>query len=462
MTAQLKALEHPLRPLVESGDIMRALVRAPSWGETAPSGGVIIVSMAPWGQRNVTTVDTMRRMMGAWSQAPDVRVFTFMKTGISRHGGGQPIQLVIGGTDYDELTVWRDRVLRRATEHPALTRVDADLKETQPQLVVRIDHDRAAALGVSVETIGQTLQTMMSEKVVTTYVVDGEEYDVLLQAKPEQRATPDDMSNIYVRPARMNQFAPELVPLSNLILTEDTAGSGSRHRYNRLRAVTISATPGPGYALGDALAILEGIVREELPPTAHIDYKGESLEYKESAGATYFTFGVALLVIFLVLAAQFESFVHPLIIMVTVPLALAGGLLGLSVTGKTLNIYSQIGLVMLIGIAAKNGVLIVEFINQLRDRGVEFSQAIVDGARTRFRPVVMTTVSTVMGSLPLMMATGPGSESRATLGIVMFWGVSIAALFTLFVVPVIYRLFARNTGTPDAVSRRLEALRDDA
>ncbi|MGI9343478.1 MAG: efflux RND transporter permease subunit [Gammaproteobacteria bacterium] len=461
MTELLKDLEKPLMPLVESGDIQRALVRAPSWGATAPNGGVIIISMAPWEEREISTKDATRRMMGAWGQAPDVRVFTFMKSGISRHGGGQPIQLVIGGANYDELARWRDVILRKAAENPRLTRVDSDLKETQPQLLVRIDHDRAAALGVSVETIGQTLQTMMSEKVVTTYVVDGEEYDVLLQAREDQRATPDDMANIYVRPTRAGGEQADLVPLSNLIVTDDTAGSASLNRYNRLRAVTITATPAPGYALGDALAWLEDVVRAELPPGARIDYKGESLEYKESAGATYFTFGIALLVVFLVLAAQFESFVHPLIIMVTVPLALAGGLLGLWVTGKTLNIYSQIGVVMLIGIAAKNGVLIVEFINQLRDSGVEFGQAIIDGARIRFRPVIMTTVSTVMGSIPLMVATGPGSESRSTLGIVMFWGVSIAAIFTLFVVPVVYQLFARATGTPDAVSRKLEELRED-
>ena len=457
MTDQIKKLELPLVPLVESGDIQRALVRAPTWGATAPNGGIIIISMAPWNERDISTAEAQGRMMGAWSQATDVRVFTFMRSGISRHGGGQPVQFVLGGTDYEELARWRDLILRKARQNPGLTRVDSDLKETQPQLLIHIDKDRAAAIGVSVETIGQTLQTMMSEKVVTTYVVDGEEYDVVLQAKDEQRATPDDLTNIYVRPTRSGQFVPELVPLSNVIFTEDTAGSSSLHRYNRLRSITISATPAPGYALGDALAFLEDIARSELP-TARIDYKGESLEYKESAGATYFTFGIALLVVFLVLAAQFESFVHPLIIMVTVPLALAGGLLGLSLTGKTLNIYSQIGVIMLIGISAKNGVLIVEFINQLRDDGIEFTKAIIDGARIRFRPVVMTTVSTVMGSIPLMLATGPGSESRSTLGIVMFWGVSIASVFTLFVVPVFYNLFARTTGTPDMVSKKIEIL----
>ncbi len=458
MTQQIKKLEGPLRPLVESGDIQRALIRAPSWGQTAPNGGVIIISMAPWEDREISTADARRRMMGAWQQFPDVRVFTFMRSGISRHGGGQPVQFVIGGTNYEELARWRDIILEKAAQNPGLTRVDSDLKETQPQLMVRIDQDRAAALGVSVQTIGQTLQAMMSDQVVTTYVVDGEEYDVVLQAKAEQRATPTDLSNIYVRPNRTGAAPGSLVPLSNLIYTEETAGSSSRSRYNRLRSITISATPAPGYALSDALEFLEDVVRSELPQTARIDYKGESLEYKESAGATYFTFGIALLVVFLVLAAQFESFIHPLIIMATVPLALAGGLLGLSLTGKTLNIYSQIGVVMLIGISAKNGVLIVDFINQLRDQGVDFTKAIIDGARIRFRPVVMTTVSTLMGSIPLMLASGPGSESRSTLGVVMFWGVGIAAVFTLFVVPVFYNLFARSTGTPDAVAKQLETL----
>ncbi len=456
MTTQIEKLEGPLVPLVESGDIQRALVRTPNWGSTAPSGAIMIMSMAPWGERQLSTADARRRMSAAWNQIPEVRVFTFMRSGISRHGGGQPVQFVLGGTNYEELAQWRDVILERVAENPRLTRVDSDLKETQPQLMVRIDQDRAAALGVSVQTIGQTLQTMMGEQVVTTYVVDGEEYDVVLQAKQEQRATASDLTNIYVRGTGRN---PRLIPLSNLVVTEDTAGTGTLNRYNRLRSITISATPAPGYALGDALEFLEDIVRSELPPTARVDYKGESLEYKETAGAMYFTFGIALLVVFLVLAAQFESFVHPLIIMVTVPLALAGGLLGLYLTGKTVNIYSQIGVVMLIGIAAKNGVLIVEFINQLRDQGVEFTQAIMDGARIRFRPVVMTTVATLMGSIPLMVASGPGSESRSTLGIIMFSGVAVAAAFTLFVVPVFYKLFARGSSTPDAVGKRLEALR---
>jgi multidrug efflux pump len=452
MLEQVKKLEQPIAPFIESGDVQRSLVRSPVWGATSPDGGIIIISMSPWDQREISTAEVQGRLMAAWSQIPEVRAFSFMRSGISRHGGGQPVQFVVGGSNYEELAEWRDILLQRARENPNLTRVQADLEETQPQVMVRIDQERAAALGVSVQNIGQTLRTMMGEQVVTNYVVDGEEYDVVLHARKEQRATADDLTNLYVRANRTRN----LIPLSNLVTTENAAGSGVLNRYNRLRALTISATPAPGYALGDALDFLESVVREDLPPGARVDYKGESLEYKESVGAIYFTFGIALFVVFLVLAAQFESFLHPLIIMVTVPLALAGGLLGLSVTGKTLNIYSQIGVVMLIGISAKNGVLIVEFINQLRDEGVEFAQAIVDGARIRFRPVVMTTVSTLMGSIPLMLAAGPGSESRSTLGIIMFWGVAIAAAFTLFVVPVFYKLFARNTSTPQAVANKLE------
>nr|MBO2515480.1 multidrug transporter AcrB [Gammaproteobacteria bacterium] len=300
----------------------------------------------------------------------------------------------------------------------------------------------------------QTLQTMMAERAVTTYVVDGEEYDVVLQAKPDQRATYSDLTNIFVRSERSG----ELVPLSNLVTLENIAGPSTLNRHNRLRSVTISASLAPGYTLGEALEYLEELVRSELPPTAQLDYMGESLEFKEASGSLLFTFGVALFVVFLVLAAQFESFVHPIVIMITVPLAVAGGLFGLWVAGMTLNIYSQIGIIMLVGIAAKNGVLIVEFINQLRDQGYEFTEAVMEAARIRFRPVVMTAFSTIMGAVPLILATGPGAASQNTLGVVIFAGVSVATLLTLYVVPAFYHLLARRTGSPGEIAAKLEAL----
>ncbi|MBK81960.1 MAG: multidrug transporter AcrB [Gammaproteobacteria bacterium] len=454
MRQAMNRIEQPLIDMQAEGLIARTLVRIPGWGSSAPNSGVAVVTMVPWQERDVTTAEAAARATAAWQSIPFVQAFAFSRSGLSRGGGNMPVQFVLGGPNYDELARWRDLVEARAMEWPGIERIDSDLKETQPQVVVRIDKNRAAALGVSVQNVGRTLSAMMSEQRVTTFVQDGEEYDVLLQAREDQRATARDLSNIYVR----SESSGELIPLANLIYLEETAGAGVLNRYNRLRAVTLSASLAPGYSLGEALEFLEGVVRDELPEVAQVDYKGESLEFKEAAGSLLFTFGIALLIVFLVLAAQFESFVHPLVIILTVPLAMAGAMLGLYLTGNSINIYSQIGLVMLIGIAAKNGVLIVEFINQLRDAGRDFEAAIIEAAGIRLRPVIMTTLSTAIGALPLLFALGAGAESRNVLGVVIFSGVTVASLLTLFVVPAFYHLLARRSGSPEAVAREIERL----
>ena len=454
MKREVLKLEVPAMQMVDEGIADVVVLAVPGWGGNASNSGVVMVTMKPWQERTVSTAQAAGRATAAWQTVPGVRAFAFMRSGLSRMGGGQPVQFVLGGPDYDALADWRDEILERAGEFPGLMRIDSNLKETQPQAIVRIDKNRAAALGVSVQNIGRTLSTMMSEQRITTYVKDGEEYDVILQAKDDQRASRQDLTNIHVRSERTG----ELIPLANLVRVEERAGPGTLNRYNRLRSVTISASLAPGVALGDALEFLERVVRESFPDEARIDYQGESLEYKESSGTVLFTFGLALLIVFLVLAAQFESFVHPLVILVTVPLAVTGALLGLYLTDSTINIYSQIGVVMLIGIAAKNGVLIVEFINQLRDAGRSFEDAVVEASGIRLRPVVMTTISTVMGSIPLILAAGAGSESRTVLGIVVFSGVTLATLLTLFVVPSFYALLARRTGSPQAVAKTLERL----
>jgi multidrug efflux pump len=454
-------VEAAMQPYFDSGLIQRGIISVPGWGNQA---GIVNVTLSPWEERDITTAEVLADLSSKWAEIPDLRVMASIRSGGpggNRGGGGggnQPVQIVLGGPNYDELARWRDIIIDRAAENPGLLRFDSDLKETQPQVLVRVDTERAASLGISARSIGQTLQAIMSERQVTTYIVDGEEYDVVLQAKPEQRATFADLRSIFVRSERSG----ELIPLSNLTRLEDQAGPGQLNRYNRLRAVTISASLAPGYALGDALDYLEGIVRAELPITAQLDYRGESLEFREASGALYFTFGIALFVVFLVLAAQFESFIHPLVIMVTVPLAVAGGLFGLWVGGMTLNIYSQIGIIMLVGIAAKNGVLIVEFINQLRDEGRDFRSAVMEAARVRFRPVIMTAFATIMGSLPLIFASGPGAASRTHLGVVIFSGVSFATFFTLFIVPAFYDLFARKTGSPGAIAQRIDVMRTKA
>lgn len=457
MKTEALKLELPALQMVEEGIADVVVMAVPGWGGNASNSGVIMVVMKPWGEREVSTKAAAARANAEWRNVAGVRAFAFVRSGLSRIGGGQPVQFVLGGPDYDTLARWRDVIVERASEFPGLTRLDADLRETRPQAVVRIDKNRAAALGVSVQNIGRTLSAMMSEQRITTYVKDGEEYDVILQARDDQRASAEDLANIYVR----SDLGGELVPLANLIHVEELAGPGSLNRYNRLRSVTISASLAPGVALGDALEFLEKIVRESFPDQARIDYQGESLEYREATGSLLFTFGLALLIVFLVLAAQFESFVHPLVILVTVPLAMTGALLGLYLTGSSINIYSQIGIVMLIGIAAKNGVLIVEFINQRRDAGMSFEEAIIEASGVRLRPVIMTTISTVMGSIPLILAVGAGSESRTVLGIVVFSGVSLATFLTLFVVPSFYALLARRTGSPNSVARKLAASLSD-
>jgi len=449
----LPELEKPILPYVQSGELVRGFVRFPGFSGNTNSG-FAIMSLSPWSERDNSTDEIMRAVSAEWGQIAGLRVFASVQSGLSGPGGGQPVQFVVGGPTYEELARWRDIILQRIALYPGLVQVDTDLKETQPQVVIRINKDRAAELGVSIQTIGRTLSTMMSDQQVTTYVVDGEEYDVVLQARDDQRATPEDLTNIYVRSDRTGM----LIPLTNLTTVENTAGPGRLIRHNRYRALTISANLAEGYALGDALQFLETVVSEELPQSAHIDYKGESLEYREASSSIFFMFVVALIIVYLVLAAQFESFIHPVVIMITVPMAIIGALMGLALTEATINIYSQIGMVMLVGIAAKNGILIVEFINQLRDEGLAFEQAIVEGARIRFRPVIMTTISTAMGAVPLMIATGAGSESRTVLGIVIFSGVLTATLFTLFIVPAFYYLLARTTKSRNSVALKLDKL----
>ncbi len=414
--------------------------------------GQAIVFLQDWDKREATTDDVVSQVRKELGALPGVRVNPQVRTGLTR-GGGQPFQIVLGGPDYAELAQWRDRVLARIEKNPNFFAADSDYKETRPQMRVSIDRARAADLGVSVTEIGRTLETMMGSRRVTTFVDNGEEYDVVLQADRVARATPADLAAIHVRG---NDGA--LVPLSNLVTISELAEAGSLNRFNRLRAITLSAGLAPGYRMGDAVAWVEQVVREELPETAQIDWKGESREFRKAGGAVLITFALALLVVYLVLAAQFESFIHPLVIMLTVPLGVLGALLGLWMAGSTLNLFSQIGIVMLVGLAAKNGILIVEFANQLRDEGRNVRDAILEACAVRLRPILMTSVATVVGAVPLVVAGGPGSASRFTIGIVVIFGVAFSTLLSLFVVPAFYRLLAPYTRSPEAVKHALEKL----
>ena len=452
---QMQQVEQVVLAQVGQGKpIQRANSRAPrGWGGSEDMHtGQVMVFLEDWDRREVSTDAVVSGLRAEFAKLPGVQVRANVSGGLvgSR---GQRYQLVLGGPDYTELAQWRDRILQRMEENRGLMDPDSDYKETRPQMRVEIDHERAADLGVSAQEIGRTLETMMGSRRVTTYVEDGEEYYVMLQAGRDQRVDPSDLAGTYVRGK-----GDALVPLSNLVRLSELAEPGSLNRFNRLRAITIGAGLAPGYSMGEALEWTRQVVAEELPEHAQVDWKGESREYQEAGGAILLTFTLALLIVYLVLAAQFESFLHPLVIMLTVPLAVLGALIGLWLTGGTLNLFSQIGIVMLIGLAAKNGILIVEFANQLRDDGASVPAAITGSAQVRLRPILMTSVATVVGALPLVLAGGPGSASRATIGIVIIFGVTFSTLLSLYVVPAFYALLAPFTRSPEAVAQELERL----
>jgi multidrug efflux pump len=449
--ANLKKIEHILLPYTETGEANRILVRTPGFGGTA---GIAIVGTPIGPDKKGSTFDLMDEISGKLVSIPDVTAFAVMRSGIGGRGLGRPVQFVLQGNTYEELVKWRDIVLTKARENTNLIRIDSDYKETWPQLLVNIDKNRAADLGVSISDIGRTLETMLGQRRVSTFLDKGQEYDVIMEGWEADYRSPSSIENIYVRSSQSNQ----LIPLDNLLTVSENATSSRLNRYNRMRSITISANLADGYTVGEALEYLRSIVETELPDEVAIDYKGESQQYQESGGSILFIFALALAITYLVLAAQFENWIHPLVIMLTVPLALVGAFIGLYFSGMTLNIYSQIGLVMLIGLAAKNGILIVEFANQLRDAGVEFEEALRKAATQRLRPIVMTGFTTIFSSLPLVLATGAGAESRTVIGMVIFAGVTVSAFLTLYIVPTAYYLLARNTGSPNARTKQIEDL----
>ena len=439
-------------PLVDSGEIKRLLIRAPrGWGGSANfSNGMAIIVFNDWGQRRPAK-EIINDVRARLADLAGVRAFPVMRQAFGR-GVGKPVQFVIGGPSYEELARWRDIMLEKAAENPNLVGLDHDYKETKPQLRVVIDKDRAADLGVSIAHIGRTLESMLGSRLVTTFMRDGEEYDVIIEGNRDSQNTASDMQNIYVRSDRSKQ----LIPLSNLVSIEEFADASQLNRYNRMRAITLEANLAEGYSLGEALDYLNDLAHTYLPAEALISYKGQSLDYQESGSSMYFVFLLALGIVFLVLAAQFESYIHPMVIMLTVPLATVGALVGLLLTGQSLNIYSQIGIIMLVGLAAKNGILIVEFANQLRDKGLEFDAAILQAANQRLRPILMTGITTAAGAVPLVLAEGAGAETRFVIGVVVLSGILLATVFTLLVIPVAYSLFARHSSSPEAVAQQLK------
>ena len=457
MDSYARKLEEIVMKEMEKGDIMRLMMRVPGGGGSGSSGDVNSARgnlvLVDWHERDRSARDVANAIMAQARTLPGVRVNIAVPTSLGRRGSNRPLEAVIGGPDYESLSKWSAILMNKARENPGLESVDTNYKERKPQMRVSIDRDLAADLGVSLQTVGRTLETVLGSRIVTRYIDRGREYNVVLQARDDARQSVDDLTNIQVRSDRTGQ----LIPLSSVVKIDETSGALRLSRFNRMRAIEIQAGLADGYTMGEAIKWFADTVKTELPNGAVLMWDGESGEYLKSGQQMYLTFVFALVVVFLVLAAQFESFVHPMIIMVTVPLALIGAVFGLKLYGMTINIFSQIAVIMLIGIAAKNGVLIVEFANQLRDRGIEFYDAIVQAAMTRLRPVLMTSMCTAFGALPFLFAPGSGSEQRRPIGIVVFYGTLVSVFLTLLAVPAVYSIFARKTKSPEHVSRLVDA-----
>ncbi len=392
------------------------------------------VRLQDWQERSRKTQEVTAALAPKmFATMPGVLAFPINPPSLGQNFRNPPVQYVVQGNSYEELDRSVTELVARARRSPALTNVDSDLKLNKPQLSVEIDRDKASALGIQVEAIGRTLETLLGGRQVTRFKREGKQYDVIVKLEDKDRRQPTDLTSIYVRGSR-----GDITQLSNLVTLTETVAPKELNHFNRLRAAIISANVAPGYTLSEALGVLDAAAAEVLTPEYQTSLDGQSREFRESGKQLYLIFILALAFIYLVLAAQFESFRGPLVIMLTVPLAMTGALLAIKLTGGTLNVYSQIGLVMLIGLITKNGILIVEFANQLRDKGHEKVEALVEACALRLRPILMTTAATVLGAVPLAIATGAGAESRSAIGWVVVGGMTIGTLFTLFVIPVAY------------------------
>jgi hydrophobe/amphiphile efflux-1 (HAE1) family protein len=458
MDGYARKLEDIIEQEAKQGDIERFNIRVPGGGGGGGVGEVnraqSFVVLSDWGERKRSAEEIAASLRKKVQELPGVRASVVTPTAFN-WGGSDPVRAVIEGPDYETLSQWTNKLVGFASSNPGLVNIDTDYKERKPQIKVSIDRARAAELGVSLEIIGRTLETMLGSRIVTTFIKSGREYYVILQGRSEDRASPTDLDNLYVRSER-----GALIPLASVVKMEELATSAQRNRFDRLRSITISAGLAPGYSMGEAVDYFSQLVETQLPPSAKLSFDGEASEYLKSSQSMYWTLAGALLVVFLVLSAQFESFKLPFVIMTTVPLAMVGAAVGMWLHGISINIYSQVAIVMLIGLAAKNGVLIVEFANQLRDRGVEFMQAIVEASATRLRPVLMTSLCSGFGAIPLLLAVGAGAENRRPIGAVVLYGVMISMLLTLLVVPAVYTLVARNTRSPRYWTRLIEKMRE--
>lgn len=456
--AASRQVEQILGKYLKDGTVERYVFSMPRFGNNSfnSGGGNVILS----DNTKMTAPDLSAALNRELQSVTSVRAIVSPEGGLQRGGpgsgggGGSSMQMIATGTDYPEIARWIQPILAAANNNPGLARPRIDYEPTSPRVIVNIDREKAAALNVSAQTIGRALETQFGSRRVTTYIKNGQEYDVLLQTDRARRQTEEDLNKLYVRAG-----SGEPVPLSSVVTTQVRGDTPDRPRVDRLRSISLSAQLNPGYSMGEAIAFFRAEAAKQ-PGAVTVKWGGGARDYLEASGSVGLAFGMALLLVFLVLAAQFESWIHPAVIMLTVPVAAVGGLFGLLLVDSSINTYSQIGLIILIGIAAKNGILIVEFANQLRDEGLSIREAVIESASLRLRPIIMTSISAAAGAIPLIVWGGAGGEARKTIGVTIFFGAIFATLVTLFVVPVFYNMLARFTKSPMATARRIEAFEE--
>ena len=397
------------------------------------SRGIIFTNLVDFAKRTRPIQDIIGEVQGNYFGIPGVFAFA---NNPPAFGWGSPVNFVIGNSDFDLLVKGNDTLLARARQVKGLLNVDSDLRVNKPELTVNFDRDRAEDLGVPVGDVATTLQVLLGGNRTSTFTRNNKQYDVIVQLDPRARATPSDMTGLYVRGR-----GGELIKLDALASVKEGVGARELNHFNRVRSSTLTASLAPGFTLGEAIDSLNRIANEVLPKASSTALAGESRELEESGSSLYFAFLLALLVVFMVLASQFESLVHPFTVLLAVPLAVTGALFTLKLAGATLNLYSQIGMILLIGLVTKNSILLVEYINQLKERGLETVPAALEAGRIRLRPILMTSVATVMGAVPIAFGLGAGSISRRPLGYAIVGGVLFSTLLTLYVVPAVYVIF---------------------
>jgi multidrug efflux pump len=421
----------------QTKDIDRYFVVA---GNPIVSQGISFVGLTDWSQRSRRSPDIAKELFPKFQAVPGVLAFPVTPPSLGQSPRERPVNFVIAtSASYEELEQVTRQFLGELAKNPGLTNVDTDLKLNKPELSVVVKRDQAADMGVSVENIGRTLETLLGGRQVTRFKRDGEQYDVIVQVADVDRSNPDDIRDIYARGRDGS-----MISLDNLVSVSETIAPRELNHFGQRRAVTITANLAPNYTMGEALMYMDGVAGRTLQSGYAVDYNGQSREFRQSSSSLLLTFGLALAFIYLVLAAQFESFRDPFIIMLSVPLSIAGALLALWLSGGTLNVYSQIGLVTLVGLITKHGILIVEFANQLQEKGRGLKEAVIESSTLRLRPILMTTGAMVLGAVPLALASGAGAESRQQIGWVIVGGMLLGTFFTLFVVPTVYSLLAER------------------